>query len=274
MSRHLLTPGEIQQWGPRRLRDFIGCEVAKQTLVGHLRVDGDGPNILISGETGTGKTSLVETYTRTLVCPHSTDPLDGPCGVCPDCQSFDFENSDSGIFAHVREKVLLRGGPPRYFYHVNCVGFDQSGLRNLRSEVDGNGKYRSTIYLDEAQYLADNKMDAALLKPVTELNAIWIATGVNAERLLHPMLVRRFATRCSTSPPLEEELALFLADRCLEWGIQPDDPETIALLAKRSRRITAECINVLARAAGEDGRCLTRALVSEHPFITGVVRQQ
>lgn len=271
MSNPLPTPREIEQWVPRRLRDFLACDEVKRTLTAHFLAGGDGSNLLISGETGTGKTGLVEAYIRTLICPNATNPLDGPCGTCPDCLGFDFENSDDGIFAHLRTRVF-RGELPRYWYHISCVRFDHNGLRSLRSEVEYNGKYRSIVYLDEIDCLADNRMDLELLKPVRELNAVWIATGVNAARVLDPMLIRRFANRCSTSRPSEEELALFLIDRCREWDIAIDSPEAIALLAQRSSQITAECINVLARAASEDGRLLTRKLVAEHPFITGVSR--
>ncbi len=273
MSERFPTPREIEQWVPTGLNDFIACEQAKNTLAGHLVVKGEGSNILISGETGTGKTGLVEVFMRTLNCSRSTGPLNGPCGVCNDCHAFNFEHSDDGLFAHDRESVTIHGEDPRYFYHVNCVGFDAAALKNLRKEIEFNGKYRSIVYLDEIQHLVTEKMDAMLLKPIRELNAIWIATGVNADNVLNQMLIRRFASRCSTSLPSEMELALFLAGRCKEWGIEIDAPETVALLAHRSHQITAECINVIARAAGEvtaDGRrVLTQKMVLEHPFITG-----
>jgi len=52
MSSHMPTPREIERWVPLRLRDFVGCEDAKAVLVDHLCADGDGTNVLLSGETG------------------------------------------------------------------------------------------------------------------------------------------------------------------------------------------------------------------------------
>ena len=276
MSELLLSPREIEQWVPAKISDFIACEQAKRVLIGHLAVKGEGSNILISGETGTGKTGLVEVFIRTLNCRQTSEPLNAPCGTCDDCLAFDFEHSDNGLFAHDRESLIVHGEDPRYFYHVNCVGFDKMALKNLRSEIECNGKYRSIIYLDEIQHLAHDKTDTMLLKPIRELNAIWIATGVDADKVLNQMLIRRFASRCSTDLPSELELALFLADKCKQWGIQVESPETIAQLAQRSRQITAECINVLARAAGEatdiGKRMLTMEMVLEHPFISGLAK--
>jgi Mg-chelatase subunit ChlI len=265
------TPREIEQWVPLRLRDFVGCEYAKEVLVDHLRADGDGTNVLLSGETGTGKTALIEVYARTRNCPRTEDPLLGPCGRCHDCTTFDFQHRDDGIFARSRTKSADRGGKITNFYHVNCCHFRESEIRDLESEIAGNHGDRSIVYLDEVQELAEGRRDRLLLKSVTELDAVWIATGTHTD-LLSPPFLRRFAARCSTTLPTQKELALFLLDRCRDWKIEIDCPETIGLLTQRSRQIPAECISVLARAATQQDRRLRGQLVDTHPFITGVTR--
>ena len=271
MSKSSPTPHEIERWVPHRLQDFLACEEVRNAFVDHLRADGDGTNILISGETGTGKTGLVEAYVRTRNCPYSAGPLLGPCGKCDDCKTFDFENQDDGIFARLRAKVLEQSAVATHFFHVNCYRLHEPGIRDLAREIAEEGADRSIVYLDEVHDLAEGKRDKLLLKPISELNAIWIATGITTDAL-SPMFVRRFATRCTTTRPTEESLALFLLDRCKEWKIALDCPETLVSLARRSRQIAAECISVLARAASQNGRVLDRQLVEGYPFITGVTR--
>ena len=261
------TPREIEQWSPSRLSDFLACEEAKATFVDHLRVDGDGTNILLLGETGTGKTSLVDAYVRTRNCPHVTD-LAGPCGKCSDCREFDFSHRDEGIFAHLRLKVLS-GKKITHFFHVNCFDLTEAAVRKLRYDVAENVGDRKIVYLDEVQHLAGTATAGILLKAIRELDAVWVATGITVEGL-SPMFVRRFAARCTTSRPGHLELARFVRDRCRDWSIAWDSLETVSLLAERSQGIAAECISVLARAAGKEGRLLSCDLVERHPFITGV----
>lgn len=120
MNSKLPTPHEIQQWIPSCLKDFVACGDAKTALVEHLMADGDGPNTLITGDTGTGKSTLVEAYVRTRNCPNVTDPLLGPCGTCNDCMTFSFESGDYGIPAICRDKAGAPGGRVTHFYHFNC----------------------------------------------------------------------------------------------------------------------------------------------------------
>jgi replication-associated recombination protein RarA len=269
MSKASLTPREIERWTPTRLQDFIGCKEAKVTLVDHLRVDGDGTNLLILGNTGTGKTSLIEAYLRTRNCPNSTDPLLGPCGTCSDCETFDFEHEDNGIFAQLRKKS--QDAKATHFFHVNCYTLNVIDIEGIAKEVGSHPGDRCIVYLDEVHALAEGRRDMVLLKHLRELKAVWLATGIDTNAL-NPMFLRRFAARCMTTLPSERDLALFLLKRCVAWSISFDEPETLALLAQRSQRITAECISVLAQAAGKPGRRLDRQLVEAHPFISGVTR--
>jgi len=270
MSKSCPTPREIEVWRPTRLQDFIACEEVKATLVDHLRADGDGTNILILGNTGTGKTGLVEAYARTRNCPKSAGPWLGPCGECDDCKDFDFEHSDDGVFAHLRTKA--EETKPTYFFHLNCYSLDVSEIEEVAKEVSSHPTVRCIVYLDEVHNLVDGRRDLVLLKHLSDLNAVWLATGIDTNAY-NPMFLRRFATRCTTTLPSEPDLALFLCRRCKDWSITVDDaPETLALLAQRSQQITAQCISVLACAAGRQGRFLDRHLVEAYPFVSGVTR--
>lgn len=89
MSNSNITPGQIERCVPDNLTEIAGCEELKAVLVAQLRLNGQGPNILISGESGTGKTSAVKAFVRTLNCPNRSGDIPVPCGVCEDCKRLD-----------------------------------------------------------------------------------------------------------------------------------------------------------------------------------------
>ena len=271
MSNSTPTAREIEMWFPRCLEDFIGNEEIKNTLLNGLRLNGDGANILILGETGTAKTSFIECYLRTRNCPNVEDPMKGPCGKCHNCQTFDFSNSDEGLFAYGR---LRTEGDKRvtHFFHLNCYELDDVSLQNLRLNITDYSGDRIIIYLDEVQELKNSRVSGMLLKMIRETEAIWLATGITSDDL-SPMFVRRFAERCRTELPKAEVLALFLKKRCEEWSINYESCDTLASLAVASSGIPSECISVLAKASMTEGRLLDRQLVDNHHFISGVLKR-
>jgi SpoVK/Ycf46/Vps4 family AAA+-type ATPase len=106
-------------------------------------------------------------------------------------------------------------------------------------------------------------MDHLLLKPLEEMDALWIASTARPEEL-DPMFLRRFAAHVSTALPARAELVKFLVDRCHDWTITVDDHDTLELVARRSQCVTATAIAPVAIAAGKSGRLLSRELVLRH----------
>ena len=268
MSNLLSSPNEIENWHPPCLADFLGNDELKKALASHWRQDGDGTNLLVEGDTGTAKTSMVEVYLKTRNCPNVTDPMSGPCGSCMDCKAFDDRFDDVGVFACFRTKVV-KGGNPTHIFRVNCSDLSEHEVENLANEIAYFKGDRRIVHLDEFQEIQNAKIRGALQGILRQKGTIWIATGITAENL-GPMFVRRFAMRTETTLPCELDLARFLRNRCDNWGISWDANETLARLAFRSHRNVAECLNVLAKAAGTENRKLTRPLVEQHRFISGI----
>ena len=264
MNNKVPSPREIERRFPPTLKDVIGCRDLKKVLINHLHNEGRGTNVLVSGGTGTGKTATIKAYVRTLNCPHAAGQPPAPCGTCEDCKHFDVRVPQDGLFAILSKRVMCEGKEPFNYCPVDCAAVSESQIKDILLNVmQSAGNY--VIFLDEVHRIVGRKMDHLLLKPLEELDAVWIASSARNDGL-DPMFLRRFAARVSTSPPTEEELATFLADRCREWQIVPDDPATVALLARRSKQVTAECISVLALAASRDGRLLDKSLVQYFPF--------
>ncbi len=266
MTEFLPTPRQIEQWRPKRLCDFVGCAKLKAALANVIRCDGKGPNIFTTGDTGTGKTSMIITAVTTLACPKRTDPQDGPCGICPECQAFEFTNAHCGLFAMLQSDVIEGRARPLHFYHVNCAETSEQRLRELVQDLNEYSGH-SVVYLDESHRLSRGGLDEALLKPMQEQRATWIASSAMVKQL-NPMFLRRFSVRVSTSRPSVEELVTLLARLCKEWQIAVDEPSTLVLLAKCSQRVMGECQNVLACAAATVSRRLSRDLIEDYSFVS------
>jgi len=266
MVKTFIHARDIERWVPKSLSEVIGCSELKLELAQYLRPNGRGPNILISGDPGTGKTAAVKAFVRTLSCSkRTTDPL-LPCEECESCRTFDVRYPELGLFASLNPRVTVDGAEPLHFCPINCGGVTEAQLRELLNDLR---YFRGLIliYLDEAHRLKPRNMNHLLLPPIEETEAIWVASSALAHEL-DPMLLRRFAIRTKTSLPDEEELLMFLAHRCNEWKIKVDDIITLQLLSQRSQGNVSECLSVLARAAANESRLLAKELVLRHPFHT------
>jgi|LSQX01.3.fsa_nt_gb replication-associated recombination protein RarA len=264
MDTNLPTPREIEMWVTPTLNHVIGCEGLRAHCHDLLRVAGFGPNTFVFGDPGTGKTACIKAYVRTLRCQKKEPDKWIPCGFCESCKEFDVRYSDEGLFATLRHRVLVDGADPLHYYPINCGKISESELRRIIDDVP-QWTGLVLIWLDEVHRIVRRGMDHLLLKPLEELNAVWIASTAHPKEL-DRMFKRRFAAKVRTTLPTLTELVSFLKDRCDEWGIRPDSEETLQLAARRAKLVTADAIALLAVAAGRDGRLLDRELVARHQF--------
>jgi len=257
----LPTPRDIERWVPANLNEVVGCADLKAHFFDQIRLDARGVNTLVRGEPGTGKTASVKAFVRSLMCPNLDDTTFLPCGSCSTCLNFDVRFSDEGLFAIAQPRVS-HGKDPLNFFPINCGVVTETELKKILS---GRAEYtgRFLIYLDEVHRIVRRQMDHLLLKPLEEMDALWIASSAQPDEL-GGMFLRRFSAHLSTTLPALQELTEFLDARCKDWQIAVDDAATLTLLARRSGRITASAISVLALAAGTLRRCLDRDLVIRH----------
>ncbi len=265
MPKALLTSRKIAAWRPRDLSQIAGCDDAIEFLANHANGDGQGPNILVEGNPGTGKSTLVHAYIRALVCQQRHGDPPRHCGECSTCRSIDVQYAHIGLFSILR--LLSEEREDIHYFPINCGNVTESELKHIigveRRDLSG----RFVIVLQEAQFLKARSLDKGLLTTLEDddLNILWIADTAHPEKL-DPMFLRRF-TRISTVPPDKQTLAEYLAVRCTQWSITVDAPETLALLSERSRGVIAECIRVLSLAALNKDRQLGRATVEKYHFI-------
>jgi hypothetical protein len=84
---------------------------------------------------------------------------------------------------------------------------------------------------------------------------------------LDKMFHNRFTFRIDTQKATVQEFAVWLAERCDQWGIQCDDPKaTLFRLAERSNQIPGMALQVLNKAHKRRSKLLTQELVDSHIF--------
>lgn len=268
-SNQLITAREIERWIPQNLQQVAGCQTLVEELEMRIRAGSDASNLLVTGPPGTGKTSAIKTAIRTWKCRRR--PVDSlvPCEQCRSCESRDPRFPDLGLFAYTADDVGEPGVEPFHFCPVDCSHVTESSLKEVVFDLRS---YSGTIvvYLDEVHRLKRSKMEHLLLKPLEEMDVVWIASSAHTDEL-DEMFIRRFSSLVTTEYPSTEELVLFLTARCQEWNLNiggsATPADTLLLLAQKSQRNVSACMKVLARAALRTDRMLTLTLVQQHSFL-------
>lgn len=81
MAEHTLAV----QYRPNTFSEVVGQESAKKALTSFLKSGKFPPALLLSGPSGTGKTTLARIAAAALLCPNSTSEV--PCGNCKSCKA-------------------------------------------------------------------------------------------------------------------------------------------------------------------------------------------
>ena len=266
VSSELPGSAQILRWEPPRWDGFLGNTRLKRVLrtvalksessteMGRLH-SLNGAGFLVTGESRSGKTSLINHCLRAMVC-HERDPVTlDPCSghACPACELQPELAGALGFF--------LRARDGRRLVTITVIDGTQIAsprelLSELREAAWGHG-FR-LLFLDEAHRLKSRGMDELLLKAVEELKMCWILATARPDALEDMLRKRLIIVR--TEPPSLKELALWLADRCDEWEI-PWTSAAVERVAEKSNRIVGLALQALALAALDRQEGLTEDLV-------------
>lgn len=283
------TQVDIEHWRPKCRRDIVGnydfVEYATDFIYG-VRQTGHrgGYNLLYLGDSRSGKTSGVSWLLQCLGCYFLDLEKLAACGTCENCRyrhhivgNRDWE--DLHLYVQDAESK-------NYFdYHlsvVNGAALTSSGADDLIAYVSREVRAVKIVYIDEALRLDLRIMDQ-LLPPMDNTDAIWIATSVPRKTSarsprgepednvrVREMFANRFTYKIATQLPKADDLAIWLAERCREFGIRCEEPEsTLRLVAERSRCVPGRALQVLNRAHKSRKQVLTRQLVESHAFDFG-----
>jgi len=247
-------------------------------LIYMVRCEGHrtGFNALITGESRSGKTAAVEYGMKCLGCFDFDFETLEACGKCWNCTSTQQRsgNRDWENWCNIIPPEMVPTPIEYHYAPVDCTLLDQKSLNELTFDLEENQGMLNVIYLDEVHRLCSRNMDEKLLKPMEQFEAIWIASSAYADRddgsgrrPLEKMLQNRFTYRITTEKPSEEELMIWLAERCDQFGIKVESPKTtLRQLAERSNRLPGMALQVVNKAYKKRNKTLTMKILDKHVF--------
>ncbi|WP_254511399.1 hypothetical protein [Anatilimnocola floriformis] len=278
---------DIERWIPDRWDQFLGNQELKvyfYDLIWCVRKEGhrSGFNLLTTGPSRTGKTSMITFGIKCLGCLNFDFETMNPCGKCKCCTLNHHLYGNEG-WENVVDFENERDAPTPVRYHylpLDCSRFSESELEQILLKLRVKDENLRVVYLDEVHWLARRSMDDKLLKPLEDFPAIWIASSAYVKRddrdgesnnheaaSLEKMFQNRFSFRITTTKPDLGELIVWLAERCHEWGIQVETPKkTLERLAERSHQVVGMALQVINKAHKKRSKLLTLAMVEEHTF--------
>ncbi len=275
VQKKLITAREAEAYIPP-LERFVGNNRLKDKLLGWLKrpIEHD-PNLLIEGEPGTGKTSIVHAYLR--------EQFRNPWFFREDFTEERVVARKNGQTNVSLEEIREWQGGGRYFFQqINGATDSESQLRrkldNLSSSVLEIYEDRQTTHkvciVDEIGEVFFRGLDEALRPTLEESGITTYATAQNfhskrktdsfkEEDQRLTALLRRFSHREKTEPPTEADHFKFLVFLIGEWNLKIDDPGTLRLLVDKSQGVVGLSKRILIRVIDEPDRRLTRKLVEE-----------
>lgn len=221
-----------QKYRPTNLDSYIGNTHVKEILK-QMIIKGKLPNaLLLSGDSGLGKTSLAFIIAKTLKC-HNLSETGEPCNQCPSCE--------------IVENQLMQKGETPLGFGIHYVDITKANTVEEARAIVNNMSQRgfsteSTIYILDEMQRASQEAQSCFLKIAedTPPNVYIILCTTNPEKILEP-LKNRFH-HLLISKPTETELSKKLEVILQEEGVNYTQ-QAVKKIARQSRSVIREAIN-------------------------------
>ncbi len=260
--------------GNRKLKEYwvdLICGVRNS----HFRT---GYNALVIGGSREGKTATIKFGVKCVGCYNFNFTTMDPCGKCANCTMNHHLWGNTGYenyFDMLNEEDVPT--PIRYrFVPIDCTRVTPAEMDELIVSLQPREDAVRIIYLDEIHRLIRKGMDLdhQLLKPMEELEAIWIGSSANVKnaegnniKKLEKMFLNRFDYVIETEKPDALEFSQWVMERCVESGVQIDDPKTVLpRLAARSTRNIGMALKVINKAHKRRSKTIDIQLVEDQIF--------
>src|SRR3954447_30638 len=230
-----------RKYRPASFSELISQEHVRTTLSNAIRLKRIAHGYILSGQRGTGKTTVARIIARCLNCVNG--PIADPCGVCAACREIASGSS------------------------VDVIEIDAASNRGINEmrELRENVRYRpardryKVFIIDEAHQITSDAFNA-LLKTIEEPPAwvVFILCTTEAHKI--PATIASRCQHFSFRSVDFEDLSQRMAWICGQEGIEAD-PEALAVLAAAGEGSVRDSLSALDQAIACCGAKLNPAEV-------------
>lgn len=218
----------IIKYRPRTFTDFLGNEQTKRACLRMLESGRHHSGILITGDKGTGKTTLAELIAASMNCTFRNRGSRGCCGECHSC-----------IDIRARKAAVVGHG----CFYVNCADLTLGDLKILLEHAEYGWNGELVIILDEAQRTSIRIQDFLVthMEDPRE-NSTIILVAPDPEPFEEAIFQR--VVHLPTSPPCLDEVVALLARIANDLGASTNTQDLVRLCAENGN-IPRRCIKAL-----------------------------
>ncbi len=217
---------------PRTWNDFVGLPGPVTHFKNMIRIIRKEKKLiemstLLIGPPGTGKSGLVRKFGQSLLCERLNEDTLDACNECTSCTELTYLEGNDDIKSRLEEVEYV-------FSPIDCTRTKDNALEVRLWDLTSAPNIIRIAHLEEVGMLGERSQDRTLLVPMDDRGFIWIGTGMSSQGLT-PAFLRRFPVKLRMTLPSKDELAIWLAKRCKERGIQCSSLDILRRLAERAQ---------------------------------------
>ena len=251
MVDNSLNTSFARKYRPTSLNGYIGNKNVKDTVQRYLKNEKKPQTILLTGNSGCGKTTLARIITKEYLC-ENRDEETGACCECATCLAVD-EYIATGNTENLPD-----------IYEIDSS--DKSGKKDIDAmlgsmEYPPMGGDWKVYIIDEVHLLSEGAM-GRLLKSIEEPPeyVLMVFCTTNPERLL-PTIRNRCQLKLGVTKPTTTDIVELLERVCIEED-REYNYQGLRMLASRSDNVIRDSLNNVERVLSTRGSA-TDVAVSE-----------
>ena len=225
-----------RKYRPTSLKGYIGNASVKDTVQRYLKNPKKPQTILLTGNSGCGKTTLARIIAKEYLC-ENRDGENGACCECATCMAVD-EYISTGITENLPD-----------IYEIDSS--DKSGKKDIDAmlgsmEYPPMGGDWKVYIIDEVHLLSEGAM-GRLLKSVEEPPeyVLMIFCTTNPEKLL-PTIRNRCQLKLAITKPGTKDIVQLLEKVCMEED-KEYNYQGLRMIASRSDNVIRDSLNNIER---------------------------